>query len=114
MAPKKSEDSRKSIRLLALNLVSFTYFNEQGDSEDTGMGRTLDLSTGGIKLEVNRNYPISSEIEINLQIKENIIRARGVVAHVDELKNGKIGIGVRFSKITEHDRDTIQDFLATI
>lgn len=108
------QNLRNHVRLLSLNLVSYTQYNEEGQAEQTAMGRTLDLSTGGIKLEVNEPYPLSTNLEFTLQIKERLIEVKGRVVHVEELKNGKVGMGIKFTDIDPDDKDHLENFLATI
>jgi c-di-GMP-binding flagellar brake protein YcgR len=110
---QQSSNVRKYARILTLNMVSYRAQEPDGKSAGAGIGRTLDLSPGGIKLEVSHRYPLSSELELNLQVKEKIIRVRGRVVHLEELKNGKIGVGIQFSRVSKEDKDFIENFLAT-
>lgn len=105
------KDLRKHIRILALNLVSYTRFDHEGQLEETSLGRTLDISRGGMQLEVENRYPLSSEFEIRLQIYEDIIILRGKVVHVEELRNGSMGLGIKFTKVAPEVREIIDQFL---
>jgi c-di-GMP-binding flagellar brake protein YcgR len=112
MAVNKGEDKRRTVRILSLNLVSYSQFSNEGLIEETAMGRTLDLSLGGIKLEVTNRYPLSSDIELNLQLHEQVITVKGRVVYVEELKNGKVGLGIKFSHLDDKTRKAIEHYLA--
>ena len=87
--------------------------SEEGQIKESLLGRTLDISRGGIQLEVDNRYPLSSEFEVRLQIYEDIIKLRGKVVHVEELKNGKVGLGIRFTQMPDQTRVILEEFLSS-
>jgi hypothetical protein len=53
------EQSRAYPRIRKLNLVQVSRFDEEGFRADLATGRTLDLSRGGMRLELHHALPLS-------------------------------------------------------
>ncbi len=104
--------SRKTPRVLSLNLVSVTEMNEEGVPTLDTMGRTLDISDGGIKLETTAPISISSEVELSIAFGEEIIRPRGRVVHLEEAEEGWYTIGLVFLDLSPEELQVIQTYLA--
>ena len=101
------EERRKWARVPAEHLVSYTHFDEDGEPEDMGMARTLDLSEGGILLEMARPMGEGSPLEIKMVSGEHIVTARGRVAYSQASAPDRWRVGLRFTEITEGDVVTI-------
>jgi hypothetical protein len=99
-------------RVPAEHLVSYTLYDEEGDPDDMAMARTLDLSEGGILLEMTRPARPGSRLEMKMVSGEHIIRARGQVVYSQLLSPDRWRVGVRFSEITTSDRVTIASEVA--
>ncbi|TNF48910.1 PilZ domain-containing protein, partial [bacterium] len=70
------------------------------------VGRTLDLSKGGILLELPSALPSpNEEVEITLGIKNNVIRVKGRIVHQRQLENGHFGLGISFIEMDEKDAE---------
>lgn len=99
-------------RLETLNLVSFTHKDSGGRVDLESVGRTLDLSEGGILLEISKPVPAgSTEVDVILGIKEHVITTVGEIVHQRELEGGNFGIGIAFKNLSEKDSQTIRNFL---
>lgn len=101
----------RSKRFESINLVSLSHKDTEGRTDMESVGRTLDLSKGGILLELPSALPSpNEEVEITLGIKNNIIRARGRIVHQRQLDNGHFGLGISFVEIDEDDAQVISQF----
>lgn len=100
-----SEDQREFPRVVSVNLVSARPTDE-GD-EDQSMGRTRNLSLGGILMEVHRYYPLSSVLSLQIALGENIITPQGRVVRLQELANNRVEMGIKFTEISEKDREAL-------
>jgi c-di-GMP-binding flagellar brake protein YcgR len=99
-------------RLESINLVSFSHRDEEGRTDMESVGRTLDLSKGGILLELPNALPSTNdEVEITLSIKNSVIQAIGRIVHQRELENGNFGLGISFEEISERDSEIISKTL---
>ena len=77
------------------------------------VGRTLDLSEGGILLECSQSVPSENkEVEVVLGIREHIIRAMGDIVHVRDLENEYIGLGIAFKDLSADDARIITEFMS--
>ncbi|UCF31038.1 MAG: PilZ domain-containing protein [bacterium] len=95
-------------RLESINLVSFSHKDEEGRTDMESVGRTLDLSRGGILLELPNNLPSTNdEVEVTLGIRDRVVRARGRIVHQRELENGHFGLGISFEDISKEDSKVI-------
>ena len=97
------EERRRWTRIPAEHLVSYTHFDEQMIPDDVGMARTLDLSEGGILMEVTRNLEEGSPLEIKMVSGDHTVRARGTIVHRQRLSSGRWRVGLDFTDITEGD-----------
>jgi len=108
---EKNKKSRLK-RLETLNLVSFTHKDPDGRVDLEVVGRTLDLSEGGIFLEIPQPVPAgNTEVDVTLGIREYVINALGEIVHQRELENGHIGLGIAFKDLSEQDTRVINNFL---
>ncbi|UCG11498.1 MAG: PilZ domain-containing protein [Deltaproteobacteria bacterium] len=106
MAKRELEDVREkraSPRIRSLNLASYTP-KKRGEQEYiVSIGRTLDVSRGGAKVETHRKLAEGIELDLDIAVEDKIISAQGKVLHSEELKNGLFGTGIRFTTISEED-----------
>jgi hypothetical protein len=102
-----TEERRESPRIVAKHLVSYAHFDEQGEPDDVGMAHTLDLSEGGILLEMTHSLEEGLALEIKMVSGERIIRAKGQVVHSACLSPDRWHVGVHFTEILEGDLGTI-------
>ena len=100
-------------RLETLNLVSLSHKDPDGRVDLEIVGRTLDLSVGGILLECSQPVPSeNNEVEIILGIQEHVIKVVGEIIHTRELDDGNVGLGISFKDLSSEDADIITDFMS--
>jgi c-di-GMP-binding flagellar brake protein YcgR len=110
--PDNKRNLRIDARVISLNLVSYSRHDDEGVLAEASMGRTLDISPGGIKLEVDHHIPLSSVINLSVALRDDVISIKGRVVHLEELKNGKIGMGIEFVDVDEETGETLRKFLS--
>ena len=106
-------EKRSSRRIRSLNLTSYTPRKGEEQQYIVSIGRTLDVSEGGVKVETHRRLADGTELEMDIAIEDRIITAKGEVVHTEELKNGLFGTGIRFSAISDEDRESLRLSKAT-
>jgi len=101
---QQEEDTRQHARVEVLYLMS--YVNKEDDIQQTpiSMGRALDISPAGIRLEVFEPVEIGSQMEIQIAIRETSLPVRGRVIHVVE-EDGKYVVGMEFEKVQKELED---------
>lgn len=91
-------DKRKHSRIRSLNLLSYVCVDQNGEAVMQGMGRTLDVSEGGILLETHA--PIDTEYTVSLAIglEDDLtnINGRAVYSKVGEA--GRFECGIEFQE----------------
>ena len=101
-------EKRGSPRIRSLNLTSYTPKKDNAQEYIVSIGRTLDVGEGGVKVELHRKLVEGTELDMDIAIEDKIITARGEVVHTEELKNGLFGTGIRFTSISDEDRETLR------
>ena len=102
---------REYPRVERILLTSVEQYNIDGELAESRIGRTLNVSEGGILLEVDHPLPFLSKVSLNIAIKEDIIKADGEVVHLRRTKDGKIEMGIKFLDIPADDRMILENHL---
>jgi hypothetical protein len=99
----ETKEQRRSPRIRSLHLTS--YVPRKGSEQDyiVSIGRTLDVSRGGVKVEVHRELAKGTELDMDIAIEDRLITAKGVVVHVEPLPGGLYGTGIRFTAVSDDD-----------
>jgi c-di-GMP-binding flagellar brake protein YcgR len=105
---EKVREKRTSRRIRSLNLTSYTPRKADKQEYIVSIGRTLDVSEGGVKVETHRKLADGTELEMDIAIEDRIITAKGEVVHTEELENSLFGTGIRFTSISEEDRRSLR------
>lgn len=111
MSKKRPKPRHK--RLETLNLVSLSHKDPNGRVDLEIVGRTLDLSEGGILLECSQAVPSENrEVEVILGIREYVIKVKGEIVHMRDLEDENIGLGIAFKDLSEEDARIITSFMS--
>ena len=102
------KEKRAAPRIRSLNLTSYTPRKGEQQEYIISIGRTLDVSEGGVKVETHRRLTKGTELDLDIAVEDRIISARGEVLHAEELNTGLFGTGIRFTSITEEDRQLLR------
>jgi hypothetical protein len=101
-------EKRASPRIRSLNLASYVPKKDKRQEYIISIGRTLDVSEGGAKIETHRKLDRGVQLELEIAVEDQIISARGEVMYSTELAHGLFGTGIRFTFIAEEDRRLLQ------
>ena len=107
-----SENKRSYDRVHSLNLVSLSKFGDHGYVELAELGRTLDLSEGGIKLEAFEFIPVGTNTRLRIALRDEIIDVDGRISHVEESDDNHIVTGIEFLDLSDEQRGLLKRFLA--
>ncbi len=106
-------DKRTHTRVVSLNLVSYEAEDGPPGAEGEGIGRTRNLSEGGILLEVSKAYPLSALIDLRIALGEKIVHTRGRVVRLQELAGRRIEMGLKFVELSADDLRAIRDHVSS-
>jgi c-di-GMP-binding flagellar brake protein YcgR len=107
-----TEERRKWPRIRAEHLVSYARFDEHGELDERGMARTLDLSEGGMVLEMTHPANVGEHLQLGMVTGNRILRADAAVVYSIRLSTGRWRVGVFFSEIPEEDVGAIAQEVA--
>ncbi len=97
-------------RVRHILLTAYQRFDDTGNLEEGSLGRTLNISEGGIMLETASPLPLLSKVEISLALKEEIIEVQGMVVHLRVNDRDRIETGIKFIEISDEARMKIRQF----
>lgn len=103
-------EKRKFIRLDALHLLDYLLVDDQGFEGDYSMGRTLDVSINGIKMETIKEIPKSGSIIITLGIEDNLVDVTGKTIFTQPDENRYVS-GIEFMKVSSEDRSVLRRYV---
>jgi hypothetical protein len=86
-----ANEKRKSTRVHGVHLVQYTKMSEESVPELMGMGNTIDLSEGGLRLTVQEPLQKGDTVHLDFTVEGKLIRTDAKVAHVQEVKHYKVG-----------------------
>jgi len=105
---KAMSKTRKTQRVAKLLFTEITPFTEGGAQGTPSMGRTLNLSEGGILMELPATMPFEIPLHVSLGIEDEVARIPGKLAHYHKRDDGTIEIGVEFTNPGKKDLTLIR------
>ena len=108
------DERRKYSRLNSLYLISYVSRDADEQRHNLSMARTLDIGKGGVRVEVYRDVPEGSSMEMEIAIKENIYSVRGKVLHSHGTDSNTWEIGIEFDSINEELSKELDRFLLDV
>lgn len=96
-------EQRKFIRFDALHLLDYIVLDEEGTPGNYSMGRTIDVSVDGLKLETATPFKPDTRLLITIGIEDDLVDLEGRVTHVHP-HDGRYVSGVTFLKIDKNGR----------
>ena len=106
-----TENRRREPRLRRVHLVQISHFDEEGFRDDLATGRTLDISQGGVRLELYHPLPLRSIVELNLALDDEVIEARGTVVYLEVLDEERCAMGIAFDALPEGAVEIIENYV---
>jgi PilZ domain. len=92
-----SSEQRKFERAGALNLLTYSCVNEQnGINTQQGLGRTLNVSEGGVLLETYIHLNLKNTISLTIALKEKMVDIKGKILWCKENAEGMFVSGIEF------------------
>ena len=76
-----TNDKRLHKRIDALNLLSYVCIDENDQVVLQGMGRTLNVSQGGILLETHIQMDSKYTVSLTIGLEEGLVDIKGEIAH---------------------------------
>ncbi|MDY6836649.1 MAG: PilZ domain-containing protein [Thermodesulfobacteriota bacterium] len=105
------EERRRHRRMDSLNLVSYTSMDNENQVIGQAMGRTLDVTEGGILLETHVPMDLAHTLSLTIGVKEDLVDVKGKVIHCRPGKAGRFQSGVQFTKMQNSSIRILKRFI---
>lgn len=99
----KQREHRKFIRYDALHLLDYLVLDEDGNPGVYSMGRTIDVSIDGIKLETIYPLQPGTRLIITVGLEDDLVDLEGQIPYSTPC-DGRFVSGVTFLKISKNGR----------
>ena len=104
-------NKRKTPRVKTSNGVSYVCIDENGNEIEQGMGKTIDISLGGILLETSVRIESKYILLATIDLKGNLIEIRGKVSYSRKIEFGEFLNGIQFLETLERQIKIIAEFI---
>lgn len=96
---------RIGTRVAQIQLVQVSRFDEEGFRADLATGRTINISRGGLRLELHHPLPLRSEVELDLALEDGLVHVSGTVVYLEVIDEERCFMGIAFKNLSpEVDR----------
>lgn len=98
-------------RLETIDLVSYENYETTKTELMQGMGKTLDLSVGGVCFLSTYALPLGSQIKISVAIGDDLFEAEGKIVSLNLTNDLQVKIHVQFTDISEENKQLVTDYI---
>ncbi len=105
-------ERRTSPRINKVHLVQVSRFDEEGFRADLTTGRTLNISRGGVRLELHNSVPLRTVVSLNLMLGERIVDVTGTVVYLEVLDGERSGMGIEFNDLDPEVEALLDEFVS--
>ena len=105
------EERRKHTRMDSLNLVSYVCVDENNQVLSQGMGRTLNVTEGGILLETHAPIEQQHIVLVTVGLKDDLVDIKGKVIHHRKGEGGEFNTGIEFIETDASALRILKDFI---
>lgn len=106
----KKLEKRKFIRFDSLHLLDFIVLDEAGKPGLYSMGRTIDVSIDGIKIETVISLKINTRLLLTIGLQDDLIDLEGLITH-EESSGDRFISGLSFQRITKDGRRVLAKYV---
>ena len=96
-----ADDKRGKPRVGSHNLLTYVCLDEDNETVTQGMGRTLNVSEGGILLETHDSIDPEHIISLTIGLEDEIIDIKGKITFHKRREDGKFEYGIQFIETDE-------------
>lgn len=104
-------DNRKHRRFDSGNLLSYVCLDEKDKVVQQGMGKTIDVSEGGILLETHVSINPDYTILLSIGFEDDMADIKGSVIYSRKRGDGMIESGIKFRHVTSECQSILTSFI---
>jgi len=94
-------EQRTTPRISKLSFISFVRTEGDEQKSPISLGRTLNISTTGLGIEIFQQIAVGSSMEMEIALGDEIFPVRGKVVRSSELASGGYNLGIEFDQVEE-------------
>lgn len=106
-------EKRQYKRLDSLHLLDYQTIDISGNEGEYAMGRTLDLSVNGIRLETDRKIPEDTPLIITLAVEDELVDIQGTPVHSLSAESWHLS-GIEFKTISREGRSILARYIEAL
>ncbi len=114
MTHGQGDSQRHFPRIRNVLLVEISQFDERGFRADMATGRTLDISYGGLRLELNHPLPLRSTVTLTLALGEGLVQVKGKVVYLEQIEGDRCAMGIQFTDLASKSRQLLDAYVEKI
>lgn len=107
----KLKEKRKYARVTTVNLISYVCIDESSNPLDQGMGKTVDISKGGLLMETGVAVKAKYILLMSMNLREELIQIKGKVIYCRQQEPGVFHTGIRFIETNEKINEVVADMI---
>jgi len=94
-------NKRSSERFDSLNLLSYECLDAQGKGWKQGMGRTLNVSESGLKLETHEPIETKYAVMLSMGLEDDLVDIKANVVYCNRGSEGMFEAGIEFAEVKQ-------------
>ncbi len=106
-----ADEKRKNLRIDSHNLLSYVCLDENNLELTQGMGRTLNVSEGGILMETHIYMDPRHMMSLTIAMEDDIMDIKGKITYCKKREDGKFETGIRFIETDEAKVKFLKQFI---
>lgn len=104
-------ERRRYVRPESLNLLDYIVVDEHGVQGEYSMGRTLNISVGGILMETHKQLTAGQQVMISIGLHDDLVDVMGRIIHSTSHHDGMYHNGIEFFHASVEDRRIINRYV---
>lgn len=105
------QDRRNSIRLKIVSPVVYTQFDNQGRACEGKRSKTMNISSGGVKLKSSFSVESGELLEITMALGPKMVTFKGKVIYATPSDDQGFEFGISIEEIENQDRIALARFV---
>ena len=109
---------RRWDRKKTLNLVEYVILGKNGEQVSRGMGRTRNVSEGGLLLETYRPLPPENNVLISVGLGDDLVELKGRIVHlnppVPPSSKDRYCSGVELTEIDQNGKRLLKKYIEAL
>jgi len=106
-----TDEKRTDQRLASSNLLSYICLDENNHEMMQGMGRTLNVSDGGILLETHVPIDPHHIVSVTMALEDDLMDFKGRIAFSRKREDGKFESGIEFIEMDEEKQRFYRQYI---